>query len=131
METFCEAIRNVLNDARQTAYRAVNFAVIEAYWRIGHMIVEEEQQGNSRAEYGSGLLKYLAQRLTEDFGERFDELEMSRIRQFYLMFPIRDAVRHELTWTHYRLLSRVVNEAARAAEIKHDVRLLEQNRHTE
>ena len=100
METFYDNIRAVLSDARTNAYRAVNFAMVEAYWQIGHLIVEEEQQGNSRAEYGSGLLKYLAQRLTDDFGKGFDEREMRRIRQFYLVFPIRDALRPELTWTH-------------------------------
>ena len=113
METFYDTVRTVLNDARTNAYRTVNFAMVEAYWRIGHLIVEEEQQGNSRAEYGVGLLKYLAQRLTDDFGKGFDEREMRRIRQFYTLFPIRDAVRPELTWTHYRLLSKVENAAAR------------------
>ena len=113
METFYDTVRAVLNDTRATAYRAVNFAMVEAYWCIGHPIVEEEQQGNSRAEYGSGLLKYLTQRLTDDFGKGFDEREMRRIRQFYLLFPIRDAVRPELTWTHYRLLSKIENTGAR------------------
>ena len=120
MERFYDNVRAVLSDARTNAYRAVNFAMVEAYWRIGHLIVEEEQQGSSRAEYGSGLLKYLAQRLTDDFGKGFDEREMRRIRQFYLVFPIWDAVRPELTWTHYRLLFK--------AEIERNIQLLEQNR---
>ena len=123
METFYDSVRAVLNDTRTNAYRAVNFAMVEAYWRIGHLIVEEEQQGSSRAEYGSGLLKYTAQRLTDDFGKGFDEREMRRIRQFYLVFPIRDAVRPELTWTHYRLLFTI--------EIERDIQLLKQNRHPE
>ncbi|GAB3034454.1 PDDEXK nuclease domain-containing protein [Spirosoma pulveris] len=114
MKTFYESIRTVLDSARQNAYRAVNFAMVESYWQIGQLIVEEEQQGNNRAEYGSGLLKYLAQRLTTDFGKGFDEREMRRIRQFYSTFPIRDAVRPELSWTHYRLLLKVDNPDARA-----------------
>ncbi|QMW01877.1 PDDEXK nuclease domain-containing protein [Spirosoma foliorum] len=113
MTTFYERIKTVLDGARQHAYRAVNFAMVEAYWHIGQLIVEEEQQGNSRAEYGSGLLKYLAQRLTNDFGKGFDEREMRRIRQFYLTFQIRDALRPELSWTHYRLLLKVENADAR------------------
>jgi predicted nuclease of restriction endonuclease-like (RecB) superfamily len=114
MKTFYESIRTVLDSARQNAYRAVNFAMVEAYWQIGQLIVEEEQQGNSRAEYGSGLLKYLAQRLTTDFGRGFDESNLRYIRLFYHAFPIRDALRHELSWTHYRLLLKVDNPAARA-----------------
>lgn len=113
MDNFYVSIRAILNDARTNAYRAVNFAMVEAYWTIGRLIVEEEQQGESRAEYGKGLLKYLAQRLTDDFGKGFDEREMRRIRQFYLAFPIRDALRPELSWTHYRLLLKVESPNAR------------------
>ncbi|QDK83124.1 DUF1016 domain-containing protein [Spirosoma sp. KCTC 42546] len=113
MEPFYERIKVVLDEARQNAYRAVNFAMVEAYWHIGQLIVDEEQQGNSRAEYGTGLLKYLAQRLTNDFGKGFDESNLRYIRLFYQAFPIRDAVRHELSWTHYRLLSKIENTNAR------------------
>ncbi|GAB4007612.1 PDDEXK nuclease domain-containing protein [Spirosoma migulaei] len=113
MEPFYERIKVVLDEARQNAYRAVNFAMVEAYWHIGQLIVDEEQQGNSRAEYGTGLLKYLAKRLTNDFGKGFDESNLRYIRLFYQAFPIRDAVRHELSWTHYRLLSKIENTDAR------------------
>ncbi len=113
MHTFYDSVKTVLSHAQTTAFRAVNFAMVEAYWQIGKLIVNEEQAGSSRAEYGTGLLKYLAKRLTDDFGKGFDEREMRRIRQFYLMFPIRDSVRPELTWTHYRLLSKVDKEDAR------------------
>lgn len=131
MSNFYNGIKAVLTDARTNTYRAVNFAMVEAYGRIGQLIVDEEQQGKSRAEYGSGLLKYLAQRLTEDFGKGFDESNLRYIRLFYNAFPIRDAVRHELSWTHYRLLSKVENEAARswymneAAQLQWSSRALE------
>ena len=106
-------IRQILVSARQSAYKAVNFAMVTAYWNIGRLIVEDEQQGNSRAEYGKAVLADLSRRLTEEFGKGFDERELRRIRQFYLVFPKWDALRPELTWTHYRLLIRVQNEAAR------------------
>ena len=106
-------IRQILINARKTAYKAVNFAMVTAYWDIGRLIVEDEQQGNTRAEYGKAVLADLSVRLTEEFGKGFDERELRRIRQFYLMFPKWDALRPELTWTHYRLLIRVQNEAAR------------------
>jgi len=95
-------LKEILIAARTKAYSAVNFAMVEAYWQIGKQIVEV--QGNSeRAEYGTQLLKYLSERLSQDFGKGFDERELRKIRQFYLTFPIRDAVRPELAWTHYRI----------------------------
>lgn len=114
MKTLYESIRTVLDGARQNAYRAVNFAMVEAYWQIGQLIVEEEQQGKNRAEYGSGLLKYLAQRLTTDFGKGFNETSLKYMRLVYLTFPIRHTLRDELSWSHYRLLTKVDNPAARA-----------------
>jgi predicted nuclease of restriction endonuclease-like (RecB) superfamily len=77
------------------------------------MIVEEEQNGKEKADYGSFLLKELAQNLSVDLGKNFDERELRRIRQFYVTFPIRDTVRPELSWSHYRLLIRVENENVR------------------
>ena len=94
-------IKEILNTARRKAYSAVNFAMVEAYWLVGKQIVEA-QAGNERAEYGTSLLKYLSKELTRDFGKGFDESNLRLIRQFYLTFPIRDALRHELSWTHYR-----------------------------
>ena len=106
-------IRQILVGAKQTAYKAVNFAMVTAYWNIGRKIVENEQQGNTRAEYGKAVLFDLSQRLTEEFGKGFDERELRRIRQFYIVFSNWDALRPELTWTHYRLLIRIKNEKAR------------------
>ena len=113
MTTLYSSIAEILKLARQRSYHAVNRTMIEAYWLIGQQIVEEEQDGKHRAEYGKSLLVYLAQRLTADFGKGFDQSNLRYIRLFYKNFPIRDAVRHELTWTHYRLLLKVSNEAAR------------------
>jgi predicted nuclease of restriction endonuclease-like (RecB) superfamily len=106
-------IKNILAHARQQAATAINFAMVEAYWLVGKRIVEEEQNGNERANYGQFLLKELAQTLTTEVGKGFDERELRRIRQFYLCFPIRDALRPELSWSHYRLLIRIENSKAR------------------
>lgn len=106
-------IREILVTARRTAYKAVNFAMVTAYWNVGRLIVEDEQKGHIRAEYGKAILADLSKRLTDEFGKGFDERELRRIRQFYLVFPKWDALRPELTWTHYRLLIRVQNEQAR------------------
>ncbi len=106
-------IKSILKSAQSKAISAVNSAMVFAYWEIGKRIVEEEQNGSERADYGAYLLKNLAQSLTTDLGKNFDERELRKIRQFYLTFPIRDTVRPELSWSHYRLLIRVENETTR------------------
>ncbi len=151
-------IKSILDEARQSAYRAVNFTMVIAYWEIGRLIVEDEQKGNKRAGYGEALLTALSEKLTGNFGKGFSVAGLRNYRQFYITFPhstIRSAVRSELpsqndfskssalrsessaketkqkrhalrdelnkpsdlrkelSWTHYRLLMRVENEAAR------------------
>ena len=105
-------IKEILTTARTKVYSAVNFAMVEAYWLIGKQIVEA-QAGNERAEYGSSLLKYLSERLTRDFGKGFTVTNLTYMRQFYLTFPIRHALRDKLGWTHYRLIMKAENEQAR------------------
>ena len=107
------AIRQVLETARRSAYKAVNFAMVQAYWQIDRLIVEDEQNGEARAEYGKKVLEELARRLTAEFGKGFDASNLRYMRLFYQAFPICDALRHELSWTHYRLLLRVEKAEAR------------------
>ena len=109
-----ERIRAILSEARARTNRAINTAMVTAYWEIGRVIVEEEQQGERRAEYGKGLLDGLSQRLTAEFGRGYDRSNLTQMRGFYLAYPICDALRHELSWTHYRLLLRVEKPEARA-----------------
>lgn len=106
-------IKNILEQSRATAYKAVNATIVHAYWSIGQAIVETEQNGNARAEYGKFILPELSAKLTQEFGRGFDERNLRHMRNFYLTFPIWNAVRTELSWTHYRSLLRVENEAAR------------------
>lgn len=106
-------IREVLLSARKTAYKAVNFAMVSAYWNVGRLIVEDEQHGQARAEYGKAVLAELSDKLTDEFGKGFDERELRRMRQFYCVFPKWDTLRPELTWSHYRLLIKVKDEQAR------------------
>ena len=105
-------VKNILELARTRAYTAVNFVMVEAYWHIGRLIVER-QGGEERAEYGKRLMRYLAERLTNDYGKGFDERNLRFMRQFFLTFPIWNALRSELSWTHYRLIMKVENENAR------------------
>ncbi|MBR5728634.1 MAG: hypothetical protein IKX61_00280 [Prevotella sp.] len=91
MEQLYASVREILATARKRAYTAVNFAMVESYWLIGLQIVEHEQHGEARADYGKGLLRDLAARLTIDFGKGFDERELRKMRQFYQTFQKRDA----------------------------------------
>ncbi len=126
-----DRLRSLISEGRMRAAVAVNFATVETYWQLGREIVEEEQGGKDRAGYGKYILREMSKRLTAEFGGGFDESNLRYIRQFYKAFPIRDAVRHELTWTHYRILSRVENPLARnfyiseAIECQWDTRLLQ------
>lgn len=89
-------IRGILEQARGNAYRAVNFAMVMSYWHVGRLIVEHEQGGKRRAEYGEAVLEELSRRLTEEFGRGFDISNLERMRRFYLLFPISAALRREL-----------------------------------
>ncbi|KXK43186.1 MAG: hypothetical protein UZ11_BCD004000851 [Bacteroidetes bacterium OLB11] len=90
-----------------------NTALLETYWKIGKIIVEDEQKGKSKASYGKAVLKNLANQLTLEFGKGFDERNLNNMRAFYQAFPIWNALRTELSWTHYRLLSRLDTEEKR------------------
>jgi len=106
-------LRELILQGRRQALRAVDMVQVQTCWEIGRHIVEFEQQGEARAAYGKKLLPSLADSLTGEFGKGFDATNLRHMRGFYLAFPIRDAVRRELSWTHYRTLLRVENEAAR------------------
>lgn len=178
-------IKSILQQARQTAYRAVNFSMVIAYWQMGMLIVEYEQQGKRKTDYGDYLIKDLAEKLSKEFGKGYTATNLKYFRQFYLtfsvsatghavsdqsvikqekgkshavsdqksqrkemrsettkapkvddIFEIPYALRRELSWTHYRLLLSVENEAARtwymneAAESNWSTRTLERQINT-
>jgi len=115
-ENFKEAyssIKEILQSARSQAFYAVNSAMVKAYWEIGRVIVEEEQKGKDKADYGERLMQNLSERLTKEFGPGFKNRNIWYMRSFYLTYPKMHAVRAELTWTHYRLILSVENEHAR------------------
>ena len=101
------SIKEIILDSRNRTFRMVNSVLIETYWKIGKTIVEDELQGKRRAEYGRATLKTLSKQLTLEFGKGFDERNLNNMRAFYKAFPIWNALRTELSWTHYRLLSRL------------------------
>lgn len=103
-------VRSSVISAQQRVYSAVNAGMVLAYHEIGERIF---QATGDRAEYGASLIASLAKLLTAEFGNGFTVANLRNMRQFYILFPIRYALRSELSWTHYRLLMRVPNEKAR------------------
>lgn len=137
--SFVAEIRDILAQARKKTYTAINSAMVEAYWLMGKRIVEEEQQGNQRANYGEAILKSLSVELTDEFGKGFSYANLRNFRQFYLTYPdveICYALRSNLTWTHHRLIMRVENPNAREYYLKEcadqqwSTRVLERNINT-
>ncbi|MFT5813026.1 MAG: putative nuclease of restriction endonuclease-like (RecB) superfamily [Psychroserpens sp.] len=131
-------IRHLLEQSRQRLQQTVFFifyykvaTMVQSYWQVGRLIVEDEQQGKSRATYGKRVLQQLASTLTTEFGKGFDLTNLRNMRRFYLAFPIRETVSLELSWSHYNHLARIENEQARnwykaeAVEQSWSVRALE------
>ena len=106
-------LADLIRHARQHAVRAVDVIQVQTCWEIGRHIVEFEQAGEARAAYGKQLLPTLAKGLTAEFGRGFDATNLRHMRGFFLAFPIRDALRRELSWTHYRTLLKVDSDSAR------------------
>ena len=129
-------IRSIIDTGRNVAYSSVNQAMILTYWNIGRRIVEEEQNGQKRAEYGRKLISILSVELTKEFGNGYSERNLRNFRSFYLLFPdteIWNACVPNLKWTHFRCLLRVNDENARlwymneAAKEGWDYRTLDRN----
>jgi len=106
-------ISSLIQQARSNVVQSVNWTMVITYWEIGKRIIEEEQKGEGRAEYGKYLIKTLSEKLTQEFGKGFTETNLRYMRQFFKAFPIRHALRDKLSWTHYRLLIKIEDETER------------------
>ena len=109
-------IRNIISAGRESAYSAASTAMIMTYWNIGRRIVEQQQFGEERAEYGKHLISALSDELTKEFGKGFSERNLRNFRKFYTLFPddkIWQTRLPNLTWSHFSYLLRVADENAR------------------
>jgi len=112
--TFYAEIRELLQKARNSAYQAVNVVMVQTYWQIGKRIVEQEQHGQNRANYGDFLITNLSRYLSDTFGKGFSEANLWNFRKFYLTFPEFSTRRVEnLSWSHLRLIMRLDNQQER------------------
>ena len=106
-------IKQVIEQARKQVKQTVNHAMVNAYWQIGRLIVEQEQQGATRAEYGKTQLALLSTQLTAQFGKGYSSRNLRNMRSFYLAFSKWQTVSAKLSWSHYSTLIRIENENAR------------------
>ena len=129
-------IKNLITVGQNVAYNAANRAMIMTYWNIGKRIVEEEQSGAERAEYGKRLIPVLSAELTKEFGNSYSSRNLHYYRKFYHCFPDSEILNtrvQNLNWSHFRALLRVPDEDARvwymneAANENWSVRTLDRN----
>lgn len=140
-------IKNIIRLARKRAYTAINTEMVQAYWRIGERIVEEEQGGKIRAEYGKSIISNLSKVLTAEFGKEFSVQSLKNFRQFYVTFPSlatgstvwsqsdqkSSTVWSQLNWSHFKIIMRVSDPVARewymteAAALNWSIRTLSRN----
>ena len=129
-------VKNIISSGQREAYYFANKAMVMTYWNIGKRIVEQEQSGKTRAEYGKALIEVLANELTQEYGQAYSKRNLQYYRKFYLYFPDEEIVNtrvHNLTWSHFRSLLRVPDEEARiwylneAAQENWSVRTMDRN----
>lgn len=113
MKELVSEIRSIIESARANAVRSVDFCRVQMYWQIGRRIVEEEQQGQSRAEYGKYIIKNLSSSLTPEYGSGFGVRQLEQARQFYVEYPIANALRSQFNWTQYRSLIQIADKDKR------------------
>lgn len=133
---YIQDIKQILAQARQRSYQAINTAMVEAYWKIGEKIVLEEQNGKDRATYGKAIIKTISKELSDEFGRGFSERNVHYFRKFYLTFPdaeILQTLSAKLSWSHFQLIMNVSNKDAQkyyleeAAQNMWSVRTLDRN----
>ena len=106
-DAFVGEIRTIIDNARSAAIRSVDFNRVQMYWNIGRRIVEEEQHGKERADYGTYLIKNLAKELEPEYGSGFGVRQLEQSRKFYRTYPIANTLRSQLNWSQYRRLIQI------------------------
>lgn len=117
-------IHNIIEQGRQQAYAVANQVAVLTYWHIGRRIVEEEQHGKARAQYGTRLIKTLAEQLMPKYGSTFSKRNLDYFRQFYLCFNDLEIVNtrvHNLTWSHFRSIIQIADPKAQRVVCKRGI----------
>ncbi len=108
--TLKSEIGKLLHEGRKQAGRAINTILVQTYWQIGRHIVEFEQGGNQKAEYGTELLDKLSKDLTLEYGKGFSRSNLVYIRKFFIAFPNSATLSHQLSWSHYFEILKAEND---------------------
>ena len=108
------SIKELMDNARNKVAREVNNILIQTYWEIGRIIVEDEQGNSDRAKYGKQLVTDLSKRLTKEYGKGFSRSNLQNMRNFYLSYPICQTLSGKLSWSHYCELLSISNEQKRS-----------------
>lgn len=103
-------IGNILETGRQKAYKAIDNILVQTYWDIGRLVVEFEQKGKIKAEYGSQLLLNLSKELKTRYGKGFSRSNLTYMRFLYVKYPKSETLSHELSWSHYFELLKAEDE---------------------
>ena len=111
--SFVNDIKQIIDQARISAVRSVDFHRVEMYWKMGKRIFNEEQQGKERAGYGTYLIKKLAVEIEPEYGSGFSYRQLERSRQFYRTYSIASALRTQLNWSQYRMLISIEDASKR------------------
>jgi len=115
IDSFYSKILDLLKSAHKTVYQSVNSTMVETYYKIGKLIVDEEQQGKEKAKYGKNLINELSERLSDEFGKGFSATNLKQMRSFYLTYSKGQTASDEfrLSWSHYLKLMRIDDENER------------------
>ena len=114
-QSVIDDVKGIISSGMESAYNATSRAMVLTYWNVGRRIVEQEQNGNQRAEYGAAMMDALAEELTREYGKSYSKRNLQYFRKFYQCFPDIEIVNscvHNLTWTHFRSLLRVPDNSS-------------------
>ena len=117
-ETLKHNLKTILSKGREKAYTLVNSVLVETYWSVGKYIVEFEQNGDIKAEYGKELLTKLSKDLTLEYGKGFSRSNLTYMRKFYLSFSKSETLSHKLSWSHYFEILKIDDELERNFYLK-------------
>ncbi|HNE51263.1 MAG TPA: PDDEXK nuclease domain-containing protein [Chitinophagales bacterium] len=121
-QSIIHEIKSIISSSREKAIRVVDNERTLMYWTIGKRIFEEEQQEKDRAEYGTYLIRLLAEQLEPEYGSGFSVRQLELIRQFYRIFPIANTLYSQLSWSHYKVILRIDNQDKREFYIAETVK---------
>ena len=107
-------IKQLMDQARNKVSREVNNILVQTYWEIGRIIVEDEQENLNRAEYGKKLIADLSKKLTKEYGKGFSRSNLQNMRNFYLLYPICQTLSGKLSWSHYCEILSISDDKERA-----------------